>query len=137
MIRVRVSADNFNLIDEPKTLASIRDVPIARVLAAELERWHLSCGSPEAGLVFTGRNGLIVAQASIAGIWVRLQHRVFGDGHRMVSREVGRFLAGPVRRLSPTLVTVIRSLPSLAPMPVVALPLGAGAMLPPTHPIHR
>ena len=76
VIKVRVAADNFDYVDQPKTQAGVRDVPVAPALAVELKKWSMACGRPEAGLVFKGDTGRMVKQPCIYGSWRRLQFRV-------------------------------------------------------------
>lgn len=80
LIRVRVGADNFGVIDEPKSPAAIRDVPIAPHLAIELKKWKLASRPNDANLVFTGNRGRMLQPACITQSWQRLQRRAANGG---------------------------------------------------------
>ena len=77
-IKVRVGMDPFGNIDQPKSSAGVRDVPIPPALSVELKRWHLSRGRPQEGLVFTGQGGVWIKESALSISWRRLQHRAFG-----------------------------------------------------------
>lgn len=81
-IRVRVNMDPWGAIDEPKTRAGIRDVPMPANLVTELKRWHLACGRPATGLAFLTRTSAFVKESGASSSWRRLQHRVLG-GERL------------------------------------------------------
>ena len=76
MVRVRQAMDRWGAVDEPKTPAAIRDIPMPPALAHELRQWSMKCGRPESGLVFTGRGGW-VQMGALDQAWRRLARRVF------------------------------------------------------------
>ncbi len=80
LIKVRHSADILGRINDPKTEAGLRDVPMSPQLVQELRLWKVAQRPNKAGLVFTTRSGAPIRQGSIHQSWSRLQHRAENDG---------------------------------------------------------
>lgn len=95
VIRVRVAADNLGHVDEPKSAAGIRDVPLAPRLAVELKTWKLASRANSGNLVFAGERGTMVQPAAIDRSWHRLQRRILtgGKGQTVQPRERYHFHA--------------------------------------------
>ena len=58
-IRVRQRADRLGNIGEPKTTASVRDIPMGPLVANTLRRWRPRCPQGELNLVFPSRCGTV------------------------------------------------------------------------------
>jgi integrase len=80
MIHVRRGADDQGRVDDTKTLAGRRSIPIAPVLAIELKKWKLaSQARSKEGLVFVGNRGRMMQPACIQQSWARLQRRALPE----------------------------------------------------------
>jgi integrase len=104
IIRVRQSADNFGLITEPKSRASIRDVPLAPVLSIELKKHKLACGRSKSPLVFHTRSGGVIDPGGVHQAWQRLQHRAANGGRGQTACPLGRFTFHSLRHVCASLL---------------------------------
>ena len=68
VVQVRQRADRWNVIGEPKSDSSRRDIPMPPMVVNTLKEWKLACPKGELGLVFPNGRGSIEA---LANIWKR------------------------------------------------------------------
>lgn len=61
IISVTRSADHFNDVYPPKSTSGIREVPVPRVVIAELKKWKLACPVNAEDLVFPNKVGKVMA----------------------------------------------------------------------------
>jgi len=80
VLSVVAGMDNLGHVDEPKSRAGRRDVPMGPELVTELKRWKLAQPRNARDLVFVGRNGAPLSPAQIRQSFLRLQHRVANGG---------------------------------------------------------
>lgn len=104
IIKVRRSADNLGNVDEPKSRAGIRDVPIARVLMGTLKEWRLRSGGRGEDLLFTTRGGQLIDGPSILESWHRLQFRAANGGRGRTKQLTGEFSFHALRHVCASLL---------------------------------
>ena len=68
VIHVRQRADRWNQIGEPKSEASMRDIPMPPMVLNTLKEWKLACPKGDLGLVFPNGRGKV---ESLSNIWNR------------------------------------------------------------------
>jgi len=84
VIRVREGADQMGRIQTTKTLAGVRDIPLAPVVVHELRKWKLASQKlSRDGLVFVGNRGRMIQPACIQQSFARLQRRAFEDARAL------------------------------------------------------
>ena len=64
-LRVSQRADRWGEIGAPKTLTSVREIPLAPQALSELREWKMACPKTEADLVFPTRTGKVEHHASV------------------------------------------------------------------------
>lgn len=75
VLRVRHGMDIWGNLDDPKSRAGVRDVPMPPVMVQEMRLWAMQCGRPSAGLVFLGQTKSWVHESAVEVGWRRLLNR--------------------------------------------------------------
>lgn len=106
-ITVCRAADNLGHIDDPKSQAGFREVPMAPPLITELKAWKISQGKRKPDdLVFVTRHRTMIDPPNLREAWMRLQHRVDTGGEPFVGRKppTGRFRFHDLRHVAASLL---------------------------------
>ncbi len=104
LIRVRHSMDTLGNLNDPKTAAGRRDVPMAPELVTELRKWKLKQKPNKLDLVFASRGGRFLDYACVHQSWNRLQFRVENGGRGKTERPSGKYTFHSLRHVCASLL---------------------------------
>lgn len=80
VIRVDEALDDYGKSDIPKTESGNREVPIAPILRAELQRWREAAPENKDGIVFASGTGRRLSHGNVYVSYVKLQRRSICPG---------------------------------------------------------